>query len=144
MSNYIFNVTPPNNHTRVWLYLDDERSAPSSSWVRVVNASDCIKRLSMPSIYVERLSLDHDLGLINETGYDVLLWIEEEVVTNPTFIPPREINMHTAKPAADRRREEEERKRKKRERKKGKGKEGEEEKRGEEEEKGEEEKNVNK
>ena len=41
---------------------------------------------------VDELSLDHDLGLVDEsgrelTGYDVLLWIEAKVVSDE-LIPP--------------------------------------------------------
>jgi Cyclic-phosphate processing Receiver domain len=52
---------------------------------------------------VEELSLDHDLGLTEEsgreqTGYDVLLWIEEQVAT-AGFRPPRLV-VHSANPPA--------------------------------------------
>ncbi|WP_309295279.1 cyclic-phosphate processing receiver domain-containing protein [Aeromonas caviae] len=41
------------------------------------------------------ISLDHDLGDDGRgTGYDVILWIENEVMTN-YFIPPK-IHIHSA------------------------------------------------
>jgi hypothetical protein len=52
---------------------------------------------------VEELSLDHDLALVDEhgreqTGYDVLAWIEERVVTE-RFRPPK-LSVHSANPPA--------------------------------------------
>jgi len=48
---------------------------------------------------VEELSLDHDLGDdAHGTGYDVVLWIEEAVVTSG-FRPPR-IRVHSANASA--------------------------------------------
>ncbi len=53
---------------------------------------------------VVELSLDHDLGDDDHgTGYDVLLWIEEQVACHG-FVPPS-INVHSANPAARRRME---------------------------------------
>ena len=84
------------------IYLDDERQAPKG-WVRTSDARSTINILKRG--LVSHLSLDHDLG--EETGigypigcgYDVLLWIEEQVHTNPDFILP-EIKIHTANPSA--------------------------------------------
>lgn len=45
------------------------------------------------------ISLDHDLGDDEKgTGYDVVLWIEEAVVTQG--FKPREIRLHSANSAA--------------------------------------------
>lgn len=53
----------------------------------------------MRSVGELTVSLDHDLGDdARGTGYDVLAWIEEAVVTRG-FRPP-EIRIHTANPAA--------------------------------------------
>ena len=50
------------------------------------------------------ISLDHDLGDDNRgTGYDVVLWIEKEVMTNH-FIPPY-IRVHSANVSARRKME---------------------------------------
>lgn len=47
---------------------------------------------------VDELSLDHDLGDDKRgTGYDVLLWIEEEVHRRPAFDVPH-ISIHSANP----------------------------------------------
>ena len=48
---------------------------------------------------VTEISLDHDLGDQDVgTGYDVLVWLEQEVIVHG-FHPPR-IRIHTANPAA--------------------------------------------
>ena len=48
---------------------------------------------------VEEISLDHDLGNDERgTGYDVILWIEEAVVTKG-FTPPK-IRVHSANSSA--------------------------------------------
>lgn len=48
----------------------------------------------MESGGVTEVSLDHDLGDDTRTGYDVILWIEEAVVTRG-FVPPK-IHVHSA------------------------------------------------
>lgn len=79
---------------RVWL--DDERLAPKG-WERCYWPADVIALLA--SGVVAEVSLDHDLGDDSHgTGYDVLLWIEREVITN-NFKPPI-IHIHTANPTA--------------------------------------------
>lgn len=47
------------------------------------------------------ISLDHDLGedIGIGTGYDVLLWIEEQVVMTG-FKPPRVITVHSSNTSA--------------------------------------------
>ena len=78
------------------LYLDDERKAPYG-WMRVENADAAIFMLENRDI--EEISLDHDLGHPEAgTGYDVLLWIEEQVFIN-NYNPPK-IYVHTANPSA--------------------------------------------
>lgn len=46
------------------------------------------------------ISLDYDLGIeeIAGTGYDVCLWVEQEVLSNPNFQPP-EMIIHSDNPA---------------------------------------------
>jgi len=62
------------------VYLDDERETPEG-WVRVYWPDEAIKLLS--DGVVTEISLDHDLGDDTRgTGYDVVLWIEEAVVTD--------------------------------------------------------------
>jgi hypothetical protein len=80
------------------VFLDDCRSAPEG-WILVRHAMDAIAHLRNNS--VTHLSLDHDLGDdIIETGYDVILWIEEAVAMK-NFIPP-EITIHSSNPSAHR------------------------------------------
>ncbi len=78
------------------VYLDDERIAPDG-WLQVRWPDEAIKLLQTGCVMY--LSLDHDLGDdLRGTGYDVLLWLEQEVSLNG-FLPP-EITIHTANPAA--------------------------------------------
>jgi len=98
---------------KISVYLDDVRSHPEG-WVRTYNAWQTIDQLKTG--LVEELSLDHDLELVIEeysngiftgkevevypgTGYDVLLWIEEEARNNDSFVLPK-IYIHTANPSA--------------------------------------------
>jgi hypothetical protein len=78
---------------RVWL--DDERSAPAG-WVHVRTPEEAIELLRGGE--VEELSLDHDLGLdVGEqerTGYDVLLWLEQEVEAGRA-LPPAVMRVHS-------------------------------------------------
>jgi len=78
------------------VYLDDERPTPSG-WVRAYWPDDAIEFLLTGM--VEVISLDHDLGDDSRgTGYDVIRWIEEQVVFN-SFRPPV-IWVHSANPSA--------------------------------------------
>lgn len=82
------------------VYLDDERIAPEG-WVQVRWPDEVIRLLETGS--VSHLSLDHDLGDDQRgTGYDVLLWIEQEVALSK-FIPPTKIEVHSANPAGRKR-----------------------------------------
>lgn len=70
------------------VYLDDIRTCPDG-WVHVKTAKEAINVLANNK--VEAISLDHDLGepeIENGTGNDVLLWIEEQVHTNPCYHCP--------------------------------------------------------
>lgn len=78
------------------LYLDDERPTPEG-WHRVYWPDEAIPLLA--SGQVTEISLDHDLGDDERgTGYDVILWIEEAVVTRG-FVPPR-MSVHSANSSA--------------------------------------------
>jgi len=78
------------------LYLDDERKAPEG-WIRVFWPDEAIEWLKTGM--VSEISLDHDLGDDNRgTGYDVILWIEEEVIIHG-FTPPN-IIVHSANSSA--------------------------------------------
>ncbi|MFM5372542.1 cyclic-phosphate processing receiver domain-containing protein [Aeromonas veronii] len=83
------------------LYLDDERKTPVG-WVRVFWPDEAIAWLKTEM--VTEISLDHDLGDDDRgTGYDVILWIENEVMTN-NFIHPQ-IHIHSANVSARRKME---------------------------------------
>jgi len=79
------------------IYLDDERYPPIG-WIRTKNVNSTITLLKTGRVV--SLSLDHDLGTNKECGYDVLLWIEEQVFTNKTYKLPNNIYIHTANPSA--------------------------------------------
>ena len=79
------------------IYLDDFRDAPSDDWIVFRSVPPLIAALKKRNVDV--VSLDHDLGNYNGTGYDVLVWIENETATNPEYNPP-EIRIHTSNPAA--------------------------------------------
>lgn len=83
-------------HEGLKLYLDDERKAPSG-WKQVRWPDEMIKLLKKGG--VDEISLDHDLGDDDRgTGYDVILWIEKEIVMN-NFNPPK-IKVHSANTSA--------------------------------------------
>ena len=78
------------------VYLDDERKTPDG-WVRVFWPDEAIVLLKSGS--VEEISLDHDLGDDERgTGYDVVLWIEEQVALHG-FVPSK-ISVHSANVSA--------------------------------------------
>jgi len=78
------------------IYLDDERQAPDG-WQQVQWPDEAIALLEQG--VVTEISLDHDLGDDERrTGYDVVLWIEEAVVTRG-FRPPA-MYVHSANTSA--------------------------------------------
>jgi len=78
------------------VYLDDERTTPAG-WIRVYWPQEAIDLLKTGN--VSEISLDHDLGNDDRgTGYDVVLWVEEQVVTRG-FSPPK-MSVHSANPSA--------------------------------------------
>jgi len=82
------------------VYLDDIRPCPKG-WILTKTAQETIDLLEAGG--VTSLSLDHDLGDEKEvgTGYDVLRWIETQVIyDNDNFKLPRSIKIHTANPPA--------------------------------------------
>lgn len=82
------------------VYLDDERVTPAG-FVRTYTAQETIDPLKANEGKVEVISLDHDLGddPAVGNGYDVLLWLEEQVITNG-FRPPDEVYIHLANSGA--------------------------------------------
>ncbi len=74
------------------VYLDDSRTTPPG-WIRVFWPEEAISLLSTGK--VTHLSLDHDLGDdAHGTGYDVLCWIEQQVVLHD-FKPPAVMIVHS-------------------------------------------------
>jgi hypothetical protein len=86
------------NDNRIKVYLDDERPAPEG-WVRVKTPASAIALLETGM--VSHLSLDHDLGDDENvgTGYDVVLWMEEQFFLNH-YLPPENITVHSANVSA--------------------------------------------
>ena len=89
---------------RLKVYLDDERTPPEG-WVLVKTPAQAIALLETGE--VSHLSLDHDLGDDENigTGYDVVLWIEEQVFLNArsswrNFTLPENITVHSANVSA--------------------------------------------
>lgn len=92
------------------IWLDDCRPAPEE-WVLCRWPEEVIELLKTEE--VDEISLGHDLAdplvvgqgycssLKERTGYDVLTWIEEQVVCN-NFEPPK-IHIHSANSAAQKR-----------------------------------------
>jgi len=79
---------------RVWL--DDERPAPPG-WTHVHWPDEAIRLLERGQVV--EISLDHDLGDDRRgTGYDVILWLEEQVYLHG-FEPP-DIKVHSANTSA--------------------------------------------
>jgi hypothetical protein len=78
------------------VYLDDERTTPDG-WTRVYWPDVVIELLRTGD--VTEISLEHDLGDDDRgTAYDVVLWIEEQVVLHG-FVPPV-MKVHTANVSA--------------------------------------------
>lgn len=78
------------------IFLDDERPTPVG-WSRAYWPEEVIELLKTNKVTV--VSLDHDLGDDKHgTGYDVLLWIEEQVFLNGFKAP--EIIIHSANTSA--------------------------------------------
>lgn len=86
------------------VYLDDRRMPPDDSWILVMTVENAIALLKTGE--VTEISLDHDLGDLThvpeQTGYDVLTWIERAVYDGTMMKLPF-INIHTANPVAEKR-----------------------------------------
>ena len=79
----------------MWLWLDDERPVPDERWQLVRTAEECIEILKEGK--VERVSLDHDLGVGYNTGYKVACFIEE-AAHDGTLKPLERMYVHSANP----------------------------------------------
>jgi hypothetical protein len=74
------------------VFLDDERTTPEG-WVRAYTVPQLIGIFKANTI--EELSLDHHLGLDQQTGYDFMRWLEAEVFADRVQKIP-DIYFHTA------------------------------------------------
>ena len=84
---------------KVNIFLDDVRETPHG-FIRTYTVDETIEELKVNNGNVGILSLDNDLGLGLPEGYFVLDWIEEQVMTNPDFIMPDMIRIHSQNMAA--------------------------------------------
>ena len=84
----------------VFIFLDDVRDPPSDQWVVVRTAEKAYEALLHYHAEGKEivLSLDHDLGEDIPTGYDLLNWLEKDVVTDDTFRPDIAFMIHSANP----------------------------------------------
>lgn len=73
------------------VWLDDLRKMPPEYDIHVKTANEAIEVLR--SGRVIRMSLDHDLGEGNGSGYDVAKWIEEAAYNND--IPQIQLSLHS-------------------------------------------------
>jgi len=83
---------------KVWL--DDVRTPPDDSWMWVKTVMDLEVFMLTWGDKIDILSLDHDMGEREETGYDFLCWLEERLVRGdlqPEELPGM-INVHSANP----------------------------------------------
>jgi len=91
----------------VKIWLDDERAPQHPGWTWVKTPTEAIQALQGGR--ATHLSLDHDLGLLSgnreETGMDVLLWLEGQVAHGrwPHALP--DMFPHTANSSARKRME---------------------------------------
>lgn len=82
------------------IWLDDIREAPEG-WTRCFRPDEVIELIQNGS--VEEISLDYDLGLVDERGLDwngedVLKWIEREVVERGRSFRLPVVSIHSANP----------------------------------------------
>ena len=89
-----------NIRDTIFIYLDDVREAPSDMWVVVRDANLAYSLIIefARSGYPMVVSLDHDLGENVSTGYDLLNWLEKDIVTDENFRPDVCFQIHSANP----------------------------------------------
>ena len=82
------------------IYLDDERTPYDNTWILLKTPKEVITLLKHPE-RISVISLDHELGDDEGigTGYDVLLYIEEQVHLNKSFKCPK-LKVHSANSSA--------------------------------------------
>ncbi|CAN5205314.1 hypothetical protein BH20ACT13_BH20ACT13_15890 [soil metagenome] len=82
------------------IFLDDVREAPAG-WIRCRTPDEVIALLKTGR--VSEVSLDHNLGIgvgeSEQTGYSVLVWIEQEVAEGRWSFPLPDMHVHSSNPA---------------------------------------------
>lgn len=85
----------------VTIWLDDERDPNTHDFANAIwfkTGEDLITWFQQNEMSnVSLISLDHDLGDGRMTGYDVLVWIEEQVMLHEAK-PPMCMKIHTQNP----------------------------------------------
>lgn len=81
------------------IYLDDERTPPEG-WI-LARSVPVLIHLLQTQKDVTHLSLDHDLGDGEMTGYDFMRWLEAQVFNGVVKEIP-EITFHSANPTGKR------------------------------------------
>lgn len=81
----------------MFVWLDDLRAPPIGfTWIKnvdyLIHSLECWRDVKIP---INILSLDHDLGENELTGYDFCKWLVETGFNDPE-IYPRTIYLHTA------------------------------------------------
>ena len=82
------------------IFLDDIRVPQDDSWIIVKSYSEFIDLIIIYEFnLISEISLDHDLGLQDETektGYDVAKWLVDYSLDHNVFLPL--IRVHSANP----------------------------------------------
>jgi len=83
------------------LWLDDLRPAPDKTWFHCKDVSCMVHNFLLYGLTLTEISLDHDLGPKEPTGYEFLCWLMKKVLYKEiTKIPI--IKVHSANPVARR------------------------------------------
>ena len=85
---------------KINIYLEDKREAPGC-FIQTSTAPETINLLIKHKGNIGIVSLDNDLGEGLEEGRKVIDWIDEQFHTDPDFILPDAIDVHSGNgPAA--------------------------------------------
>jgi len=84
----------------IHIYLDDIRNPPSGDWTVVRSSEEAYSLISNACSRGQKMivSLDHDLGENNSTGYDLLNWLERDIAKDEDFRPKIMFYIHSANP----------------------------------------------
>lgn len=89
-----------NINNMVCIFLDDVRNPPNDKWI-VTRTAGAAYQAVLENYKAGKtiiLSLDHDLGEDIPTGYDLLNWLEKDIVTDASFRPDIGFLIHSANP----------------------------------------------